>query len=84
MIDLSALNLLLKYSLESDCIGCELRDTFPELEYGHFLLVEVKSEFWLIVNVGLLGNFKALCFFSLQLLGDLLSRVIKVLEVVGL
>ena len=43
-MDLSALNLLLEYSLESDRIGCKLRDTFPELEHGHFLLVEVESE----------------------------------------
>ena len=84
MIDLRALDLLLENSFESDRIGCELRDTFPELEHGHFLLVEVESECRLIVKVRLLRNVQALRIFSLQLLGDLLGRVVEVLEVVGL
>lgn len=84
MIDLRALNLLLKYSLESNGIRCELRDTLPELEHGHFLLVEVESECRLIVKVRFLRNVEALGIFSLQLLGDLLGRVVEVLEVVGL
>ena len=58
---LSALNLLLKDTLESDSIGCEFRDTFSKLLDSHCLLIEVESEERLIVEVALLWDVEALC-----------------------
>ena len=58
---LSALNLLLKDTLESDSIGCEFRDTFSQFLDSHCLLIEVESEERLIVEVALLWDVEALC-----------------------
>lgn len=81
---LSALNLLLKDTLESDSIGCEFRDAFSKLLDSHCLLIEVKSEERLIVEVTLLWDVEALCVAGDKLLWDLIGRVEEILKVVGL
>lgn len=46
--------LLLEDALKGDSISSELADTLSELLNGHLVLVEVKAEESLIIDVGLL------------------------------
>ena len=84
MTTLCALNLLPKYALKSDGIGCEFRDTFPKLLDSHCLLIEIESEERLIVDVALLWDVEVLCVACNQLLGNLVGGVVQLLEVIGL
>lgn len=53
---LRSLNLLLQDILQSHGISSELADTFSQLLHRHCVLVEVKSEGRLVVDVGLSLN----------------------------
>jgi len=82
------LHLLLKLGLddvlERDSVGGELADTLAELLDGHLVLVEVKAEAGLVVDVALLLDVKSAGAGSIELLGDRVAGVEEVLEKVGL
>lgn len=76
--------LLLENVLEGDGIGGKLADTLAQLLDGHLVLVEVESEEGLVVDVALLLEVQGGGAGGVQLLGDGLGGVEKILEQVGL
>jgi hypothetical protein len=79
-----ALDLLAQNILEGDGIRSELGDTLTKLLDGHLVLVEVEAELRLVVDVALLLEVERVGVFGDELLGDLVLRVVKLLEQVGL
>ena len=82
--NLCRLDLLAEDILESNCVSGEFRDTLTELLDGHLVLVEVEAELGLVVDVALLLNVKLASILGNELLGDLILRVVELLEQVGL
>jgi hypothetical protein len=78
------LNLLAQNVLEGDGISREFGDALAELLDGHLVLVEEKAEFGLVVDVGLLLDVEVGGIGGIELLGDVVLRVVELLEQVGL
>lgn len=81
---LSLLKLLLKDLLKSLGISSELANALAELVDGHGLLVEFETEQRLVVEVLLLLDVESSGVLGVELLGDRVLAVVKVLEKVGL
>jgi hypothetical protein len=82
--NLGLLNLLLQDALQCDGISSELADTFAQLLDGHLLLVEVKAEQGLVVDVALPLDVEAAGLRRVELLGYGGGGVVQVLEEVWL
>lgn len=70
--------------LQGDSVGGELADALAQLLDGHLVLVEVKAEGRLVVDVRLLLNVKSRSGRSVELLGNRLCRVVELLKEGGL
>jgi hypothetical protein len=79
-----SLDLLAEDVLEGDGVSSEFRDTLAELLDGHLVLVEVEAELGLVVDVRLLLEVQLASVLCDELLGDLVLRVVELLEQVGL
>lgn len=84
MTSLGILDLLLQNAFEGYGISGKFRDTFPQLFDSHGLLVEVKAEFGLIIDVRLLRDIETSRVLGDQLLGNLVLGVVEVFEIIGL
>ena len=78
------LQLGLDDALEGDGVSGKLADAFPKLLNGHLVLIEVETEAGFVVDVSLLLNVERRGGGGIELLGDRLGRVEKLLEKVGL
>jgi hypothetical protein len=78
-----SLDLLAEDVLEGDSVSSEFRDTLAELLDGHLVLVEVEAELGLVVDVALLLEVERVGAVGVELLGDGVLRVVKLLEQVG-
>jgi hypothetical protein len=82
--NLCRLDLLTEDILESNSVSGKLGDTLAELLNGHLVLVEVEAELGLVVDVALLLNVQLAGVLGNELLGNLVLRVVELLEQVGL
>jgi hypothetical protein len=78
------LNLLAEDVLERHRVGGELGNALAQLLDGHLVLVEEEAELGLVVNVRLLLKVERAGLGRIQLLGDIVLRVVELLEQVGL
>ena len=78
------MDLLLEDVLERIGIGGKLADTLAEFVHSHGGLVEVESEERLIFEVALLLDIKRRRIGCVELLGNLVFAVVKLLEKVWL
>ena len=70
------LELLLKDPLQSHRIRSEFRNTLPQFLNSHGLLIEIKAELGLIVEVRFLLDAQARCVLGVKLLRNGILRVV--------
>jgi hypothetical protein len=74
------LDLLAQNVLEGNGISREFRDALAKLLDGHLVLVEEEAELGLVVDVGLLLEVKVVGIGGIELLGNVVLRVVKLLK----